>query len=152
MPLATLLAESDWIVPQLPTAPATRNLLGRAELAQIKPGACIVNVANAPIINRDAVIEALRAGRLGGFALDVHYAGAVADDDELLGFDNVMLTPRMAGSPRFNGLNDFEELITAWRGSWLHDPHGCAPAAMHRRAGPAPAHRAIRSIRTGRSG
>ena len=34
------------------------------------------------------------------------------DDDELLTFDNVILTPRMGGSPRFNGLNDLEELIT----------------------------------------
>ncbi len=53
-------------------------------LAQIKPGACIVNVANAPIINREALIEALRAGRLGGVALDVHYQEPVPDDDELL--------------------------------------------------------------------
>ena len=60
-------------MPQVPTAPYTRDLLGRAELSRIKPGACIVNVANAPIINRDALLEALRAGRLGGFALDVHY-------------------------------------------------------------------------------
>ena len=57
VPLPTLLAESDWIMPQLPTLPSTRDLLGRAELAQIKPGACIVNVANAAIINRDALIE-----------------------------------------------------------------------------------------------
>ena len=71
MPLSTLLAESDWIIPQLPTLPSTRDLLGRAELAQIKPGACIVNVANAAIINREALIETLRAGRLGGVALDV---------------------------------------------------------------------------------
>ncbi len=110
--LATLLAESDWIMPQLPTLPSTRDLLGRAELARIKPGACIVNVANAPIINREALLGALRAGRLGGVALDVHYQEPVADDDELLSFDNVIMTPRMAGSPRHNGLNDFEELIT----------------------------------------
>jgi len=112
VPLSTLLAESDWIVPQLPTLPSTRDLLGRAELKQIKPGASIVNVANAAIINRDALIETLRAGRLGGVALDVHYQEPVPDDDELLKFDNVILTPRMAGSPRFNGLNDFEQLIT----------------------------------------
>jgi phosphoglycerate dehydrogenase-like enzyme len=112
VPLATLLAESDWIMPQLPTLPGTRDLLGRAELVQIKPGACIVNVANAPIINRDALLEALRGGRLGGVALDVYYQEPVANDDELLSFDNVILTPRMAGSPRHNGLNDFEELIT----------------------------------------
>lgn len=107
-----LLAESDWIAPQVPTLPSSRNLLGRDELALMKPGACIVNVANAPIINRDALIEALRAGRLGGVALDVHYQEPVPDDDELLSFPNVILTPRMAGSPRFNGLNDFAELIT----------------------------------------
>jgi phosphoglycerate dehydrogenase-like enzyme len=112
VPLSTLLAKSDWIVPQLPTLPSTRGLLGRAELAQIKPGACIVNVANAAIIDRDALLEALRAGTLGGVALDVHYQEPVADDDELLSFENVIMTPRMAGSPRFNGLNDFEQLIT----------------------------------------
>ena len=58
------------------------------------------------------MLEALRAGRLGGVALDVHYQEPVADDDPLLGFANVIMTPRMAGSPRHNGLNDFEELIT----------------------------------------
>jgi len=112
VPLATLLAESDWIVPQLPTLPSTRDLLGRAEFAQIKPGAHLINVANAALVNRDALIEALRSGRLGGAALDVHYKEPVAEDDELLSLDNLILTPRMAGSPRFNGLNDFEELIT----------------------------------------
>ncbi len=111
VPLRTLLAESDWIIPQLPTLPATRNMLGREELACIKPGACIVNVGNAPLINRDALLEVLRVGTLAGFALDVHYQEPVADDDELLGFDNVILTPRMAGSPRANALRDFEELI-----------------------------------------
>jgi phosphoglycerate dehydrogenase-like enzyme len=112
VPLATLLAESDWIVPQLPTLPATRDAIGAAELAQIKPGACLVNVANAAVVHRQALIEALRSGRLGGAALDVHYQEPVAEDDELLNFNNVIMTPRMAGSPRFNGLNDFEELIT----------------------------------------
>lgn len=58
------------------------------------------------------MIEALRAGKLGGVALDVHYQEPVAADEELLSFGNVIMTPRMAGSPRFNGLNDFEQLIT----------------------------------------
>ena len=110
--LAALMSESDWIVPQVPTGSGTRDLIGRAELSRIKPGACLVNVANAPIVNREALIETLRAGRLGGVALDVFYREPVPDDDELLSFRNVILTPRMAGSPRFNGLNDFQELIT----------------------------------------
>jgi phosphoglycerate dehydrogenase-like enzyme len=111
-PLAALLAESDWIVPQVPRTPSTRNLIGRAELARVKPGACIVNVADAAAIERGALIEALRAGRLGGFALDPAYQEPMAEDDELLALDNVILTPHMGGSPRFNGLNDLEQLIT----------------------------------------
>lgn len=112
VPLHTLMAESDWIAPQVPTLPSTRNLIGRDELSRMKPGACIVNVANAPIINREALIEALRGGKIGGVAMDIHYQEPVADDDELLSFDNVILTPRMAGSPRHNGLKDFEQLMT----------------------------------------
>jgi phosphoglycerate dehydrogenase-like enzyme len=112
VPLQTLMAESDWIVPQVPTAPSTRDLIGRAELANVKHGACIVNVANPQVINRDAAIEALRDGRLGGFALDTQYQEPLPADDELLRLPNVILTPRMAGSPRSNGLKDFEQLIT----------------------------------------
>jgi len=112
VPLDTLLRESDWIVPQVPTAASTRNLIGRDELSRIKPGACIVNVANAYVINREALIEALRSGRLAGFATDIHYEEPVRNDDELLRMDNVVLTPRMGGSPRFNALKDFEQMIT----------------------------------------
>jgi phosphoglycerate dehydrogenase-like enzyme len=92
--------------------PSTRDFLGSAEFAQIKPGACLVNVSNAAVINRDALIGALRTNKLGGVALDIHYQEPVLENDELLTFDNVIMTPRMAGSPRFNGLNDFEQLIT----------------------------------------
>ena len=111
-PLDSLLSASDWVVPQLPTDPGTRDLIGRRQLSLIKPGACIISVSNAQVINRDALIEALRSGRLGGVALDVWYQEPLAGDDELLSFDNVILTPHMAGSPRFNGLDDLEELIT----------------------------------------
>jgi phosphoglycerate dehydrogenase-like enzyme len=112
VPLPTLLAESDWIVPQLPRTPATRGLIGRAELARVKPGACIVNIADAVIIDRAPLIELLRTGRIGGFALDPLYQEPMAEDDELLKLDNVILVPHMGGSPRFNGLNDLEQLIT----------------------------------------
>ena len=78
----------------------------------MKRGAFLLNVANAPIVNREALIEALRSGQIAGAALDIHYMEPVPEDDELLSLDNLILTPRMAGSPRFNGLNDFEELIT----------------------------------------
>jgi phosphoglycerate dehydrogenase-like enzyme len=109
--LDDLMAQSDWVVPQVPGGPATRGLIDRARLAHIKPGACIVNVSRADLVDRAALIEALRAGRLGGFALDPLYEEPGRSDDELLQFDNVILVPHMAGSPRTNGLADLEELI-----------------------------------------
>lgn len=112
-PLNSLLAESDWIVPQLPLDASTVHLLDRERLALVKRGACIVNVSRAEIIERAALLDALRSGQVGGFALDVQYEEPGRPDDELLSFDNVVLMPHMAGSPRFNGLQDIEDVITA---------------------------------------
>jgi len=111
-PLDTLLAQSDWVVPQLPGDPSTRHLIDGPRLARMKRGACLINVSRADVVERAALIAALRSGHLGGFALDPLYEEPGRADDELLGFDNVILTPHMAGSPRTNGLQDIEELIT----------------------------------------
>src|SRR5262245_19755067 len=111
-PLDTLLAMSDWVVPQLPADPSTRHLIDAGRLAMMKPGACLINVSRADVVERNALIASLRSGRLGGFALDPLYEEPGRDDDELLAFENVILTPHLAGSPRANGLKDIEELIT----------------------------------------
>jgi phosphoglycerate dehydrogenase-like enzyme len=111
-PLPALLAESDWVVPQLPADPSTRHIIDRERLALMKPGACLVNVARAELVERTALVAALRSGHLGGFALDPLYEAPGRDDDELLSFDNVILMPHMAGSPRQNGLSDMEDLVT----------------------------------------
>jgi phosphoglycerate dehydrogenase-like enzyme len=110
-PLEVLLADSDWVVPQLPLDSSTLNFLDRERLAVMKPGACIVNVSRAELIDRQALLEALRSGHLAGFALDSQYEEPGRPDDELLSFDNVILTPHMAGSPRLNGLADIEDII-----------------------------------------
>lgn len=109
--LDELLSQADWVVPQLSTTPVTANMIGLAQFARMKPGARLVNVSSPGLIDRDALIEALRGGRLGGAALDVYYEEPLANDDPILEFDNVLITPHLAGSPRFNGLNDFEDLI-----------------------------------------
>ena len=111
-PLDTLLAVSDWVVPQLPGDPATRHFIDAKRLALMKRGACLINVSRANVVERNALLAALRCGHLGGFALDPPYEAPGRPDDELLAFDNVILTPHMAGSPRSNGLRDIEELIT----------------------------------------
>lgn len=109
--LDELLARSDYVTLQLPHNPSTENLLDRDAFAKIKPGAVVVNVSRAPIINREALIEALDSGRLGGAGLDVHYKEPGDPDDPLLGFDNVLLTPHTAVASRVNGALDMEELV-----------------------------------------
>lgn len=109
--LAELLRESDWVVPQLPDGPATKGLIDRTRFAQMKLGACLVNVSRAEVVDRAALIEALKSGRLGGFALDPLYESPGRHDDELLKFDNVVMSPHIAAQPRFNALNDLADMM-----------------------------------------
>ncbi len=109
--LDDLLTESDWIIPQLPSSPQTRHLLNAERLAHIKPGAAIVNVSRPDVMDRDALIAALRSGKLGGLGLDPPYESLGRENDELIALPNVIVTPHFAGSPRLNGLDDFDEMI-----------------------------------------
>ena len=110
-PMPDLLAESDWVALFVPTGPATRNLIGRAEFERMRPGARLVNISRAEVVDRAALLEALRSGRLAGFGLDPLYESPGRDDDELLGFANVIMTPHIAAQPRFNALDDLNEMI-----------------------------------------
>jgi phosphoglycerate dehydrogenase-like enzyme len=110
-PLAQLLAESDWVVPLVPGDSGTRHLIDGAGLARMKPGACLVNVARADVVERGALIAALRSGRLAGFALDPLYEEPGRADDELAQFPNVILTPHIAAQPRTNALDDLRDMI-----------------------------------------
>lgn len=69
--LDELLVECDAITLHVPLTRETRNLLGRAEIAAMRPGAYLVNTARGAVVDVGAVLQALRAGRLGGAALDV---------------------------------------------------------------------------------
>ncbi len=106
-----LLAQSDWLCIQLPLNAGTRNYLDQAQFARMKAGAKLINVSRAQVVKREALLGALRSGTLGGFALDPLYEEPGRNDDELLRFDNVILTPHVAAMPRFNGLSDFEDLV-----------------------------------------
>lgn len=111
-----LLAQSDFISIHLPSGTSTRGYLDRDRLEQIKPGAFLVNVARADLIDRGALLDVLRSGRLGGFALDPLYEAPGRPDDELLAFENVILTPHIGAQPRFNALTDIEEIVVGLRG------------------------------------
>ena len=109
--LEELLADSDYITLHLPGGPATLGMIGKRELAIIKPGALLVNVSQPHIVDRPALLEALSSGRLGGFALDLPYEEPGQAGDPLINFRNVIVTPHLGGSPRFNAMGDFEELL-----------------------------------------
>jgi len=110
-PLGELLSASDFVSLHLPFNDATRGIIGRRELGLIKPGAILVNISRPPLVDREALHDTLRAGRLGGFGLDPHYDAPGRADDPLLAFRNVIITPHLAAAPRFNSLDDFEELL-----------------------------------------
>lgn len=106
-----LLEQSDWVCIQLPDNAGTRDYLDHEQFARMKRGATLINVSRAQVVNRDALLYALQSGWLGGFALDPQYEEPGRADDELLKFDNVILTPHVAAMPRFNALDDFTQLV-----------------------------------------
>lgn len=95
--LDPLLARSDWVVLAVALTGDTRGLIDRRRLAQMKAGACLVNVARGAVLDEAALLEALRDGRLGGAVLDVHAVQPLAPDHPLRALENVVLTPHIAG-------------------------------------------------------
>ena len=106
-----LLERSDVVSIHLPLTKATEGMIDAAAFRRMKPGALLVNISRAAIIDRAALIEALESGRLGGAGLDVHYAEPGEADDPLKRFDNTVLTPHNAVASRVNATADMEELV-----------------------------------------
>lgn len=95
--LATLLAVSDFVSLHVPLTPGTANLINATRLATMKPTAWLINTARGGVIDEDALYEALKAGRLGGAALDVRPQEPPGAGDRLATLPNVILTPHIAG-------------------------------------------------------
>ena len=93
--LPDLLAASDIVSLHLPLTAQTSNLLDASALALMRPSAVIVNTSRGPIIDEDALVEALRSGRLGAAGLDVFAVEPVPAGNPLLSLDNVVLTPHV---------------------------------------------------------
>ena len=91
-----LLATSDFIVLTVPLTAETRGLIGRAELAKMKPTATLVNVARGAIVDKDALAEALSSRKLHAAALDVTDPEPLPSDHPLLKLDNIIITPHLA--------------------------------------------------------
>lgn len=92
-----LLAESDFIVLQVPYGAETEKFANRAFFAKMKRGACLINAARGGLVDEQALYDSLRTGHLGGAALDVYRYEPVPPDCPLLTLDNVLWSPHIAG-------------------------------------------------------
>ncbi len=96
--LPELLAWADYVVLALPLTPDTECLIGRAELAMMKPTARLVNVGRGGLVDENALIEALAGGRLAGAGLDVFAVEPLPADSPLWDMPNVIITPHNSGT------------------------------------------------------
>lgn len=95
--LDTLLTASDVISLHVPLLPSTQNLINAARLAQVKPGAIVINSARGGVVDEAAVVAALRSGHLGGAALDVFEQEPLKSGALFADCPNLILTPHIAG-------------------------------------------------------
>jgi phosphoglycerate dehydrogenase-like enzyme len=96
--LHQVLSRADWVVSALPLTPDTRHVFDARSFASMRDGARFVNVGRGELVDEDAMIHALRAGRLGGAALDVFATEPLPADSPLWDMDNVIITPHNSGS------------------------------------------------------
>ena len=96
--LDTLLEESDFITIHAPHDATTHHLIGREQFRKMKPTAYIVNTARGPLVDPDALYEALTQEEIAGAALDVTEPEPLDAESPLLQLDNLVLTPHFAGN------------------------------------------------------
>lgn len=111
--LDRLAAESDFVSLHVRYTPETHHLVGKGFLSRMKPGAFLVNTSRGKVVDEEALVHALRAGRLAGAALDVFAVEPLPPDHPLLELENVLLTPHTAA-----GVLDLSCLGLARSGGW----------------------------------
>jgi phosphoglycerate dehydrogenase-like enzyme len=94
--LDEMLAQADYVVLAAPLTSGTRTLIDSARLAKMKPDACLINVSRGPLVDENALAEALRARKIGGAALDVFSKEPLPPDSPLWDLDNLLITPHTA--------------------------------------------------------
>jgi D-3-phosphoglycerate dehydrogenase len=100
--LDEVLEAADFVTLHVPETPQTRGMIGAAELARMRRGACLLNASRGTVVVIDALAAALRSGHLGGAAVDVYPEEPESNSDgfasPLRGLPNVILTPHIGGS------------------------------------------------------
>lgn len=100
--LEDLLSRSDIVSLHVPELPSTKDMIGAAELARMKKGAVFINASRGTVVDIPALAAALKSKHIAGAAVDVFPVEPKGNDDkfvsELVGMDNVILTPHVGGS------------------------------------------------------
>ncbi|NQW16671.1 MAG: lactate dehydrogenase [Chloroflexi bacterium] len=95
--LDELLSESDIVTLHTPLDDSTNGLIGRHELSLMKSSAILINTCRGPVVQEDALIEALRKRQIWGAGVDVYEQEPTPADNPLLQLDNVVVVPHLAG-------------------------------------------------------
>jgi len=92
------LAGLDFLVLSMPLTPATEGIIGTERLRAMRPSAFLLNPARGPLVQEEALLQALREGWIAGAALDTHYYYPMPADHPLWRFPNAIMTPHISGS------------------------------------------------------
>jgi glyoxylate reductase len=98
VPLEQLLKESDFVTLHVALTPETEHLIGVAELDAMKPTAILVNASRGPVVDTDALVDALRNGSILGAALDVTDPEPLPADHPLVNMTNCIVVPHTASA------------------------------------------------------
>ena len=117
--LPEVLPQADFVALTCPLTPETQGLIGAAALTAMKPSAVLINVARGRVVDEPALVAALKAGKIGGAALDCFWEEPLAQSP-LWTLPNVIVTPHTAGETRRYEENVIdillENLDRLWRG------------------------------------
>jgi phosphoglycerate dehydrogenase-like enzyme len=122
--LPYLLAASDVVVLATPLTPETRGLIGPTQLRTMRPGSYLINIARGGVVDEEAMIRALKAGKIAGAGLDVFAVEPLPADHELWDMENVIITPHCGGSAVGNtesNIRVFEQNLRAYTDGRLDD-------------------------------
>jgi D-3-phosphoglycerate dehydrogenase len=123
--LHELLSQSDFVVVTCPLTPQTHHLLNDGTLGLMKPTAWLVNVGRGAVVEEQALIAALRGSRIAGAMLDVYEHYRLPPGHPLFSFENVILTPHLAGMTRESrarmGVAAAEEMLRMLDGKPPHN-------------------------------
>jgi phosphoglycerate dehydrogenase-like enzyme len=116
--LPELLPRADWIVIACPLTSETRNLIDAAAFERVRRGARLINIGRGEVVDEDAMVAALRDGRLGGAALDAHRQEPLPPDSPLWDLPNVIISPHNASASSGNEKRCAEMFIANF-GHWV---------------------------------